>query len=575
MPRASGACRRRVPPGAEICNGLDDDCDGEVDEGCGLDLDLAVLDEGRSTRVVDRGIAPRDRGAPPRDHGTDLGGACQPACAGRTCGPDGCGGDCGDCAGAWTCAGPTATRGMEGVWWYPALPCRGIELLQVLSPQGGHLRWGVDGWRPPPRALWPAGSVAVEDGTVETPLTPLEADLFLVAFEALGDVATLDFAIRHPDGTWDNNRGADYHIALDGEACPLWSARCVDEPAGHPPGSACTCDADCQGVDGFPGLCAYGVCYLRSDPEWHCPPGTIGAVEVERGFPVCAADCGSVACAGECHGRQCLPRAGLACDPFCATRCDCEPQCDGRTCGFDQCGGLCGECGDHQTCVDQTACACVAHWQGPDCQTCPANWDPDRNCNACLPHWDGVRCDTCRGNWEGDRCDRCLPPWAAADDCLRTENLLQNAGFEAGSVGWEGVGWQGRSAVVAATPRVPGVLPASGASMLLIEAQPGSQVAIGVTATLPVPPSRAQGLGTFEAELGGAIHTPAGSSCWLVFTSQPSGRQWAPAVRAGQPWGGVTSTTVVPAGQATVSLTLVALNGPCLFDDLWVRLRAE
>lgn len=49
----------------EICNGRDDDCDRQVDEG----LDC-----------------------------------CAPACAGKVCGPDGCGGTCGTCPGDDLCA---------------------------------------------------------------------------------------------------------------------------------------------------------------------------------------------------------------------------------------------------------------------------------------------------------------------------------------------------------------------------------------------------------------------------------------------------------------------------------------
>ena len=71
-----GRCEGAVGPTAELCNGEDDDCDGQTDEGlpgCGV---------------------------------------CQPSCAGRRCGEtDGCGGVCNPCAVGEVCADGACVRG--------------------------------------------------------------------------------------------------------------------------------------------------------------------------------------------------------------------------------------------------------------------------------------------------------------------------------------------------------------------------------------------------------------------------------------------------------------------------------
>lgn len=52
----------------------------------------------------------------------------------------------------------------------------------------------------------------------------------------------------------------------------------------------------------------------------------------------------------------CVCDEGYAVDPDDPFRCNCVPQCDGRECGDDRCGGQCGFCGDNEFCTDGGRC---------------------------------------------------------------------------------------------------------------------------------------------------------------------------------------------------------------------------
>lgn len=83
--------------------------------------------------------------------------------------------------------------------------------------------------------------------------------------------------------------------------------------------------------------------------------------------------------------------------------CACEPQCDGKQCGDDECGHPCGFCDEGHACVSHQCekRECLNKDCGPDgvggtCGTCPTgqNCDPDHQ--ICL--WPGENPD---GTWAG------------------------------------------------------------------------------------------------------------------------------------------------------------------------------
>ncbi len=188
-------------------------------------------------------------------------------------------------------------------------------------------------------------------------------------------------------------------------SCPgeqTWdSSQCIC-PAGK-----VNCGADCctPGVsECCDGACCFGNCYAE---ELCCPTGTI----------FCNGSCIEGAC---CTDADC--GEGIVCDPeshTCGTAC--VPDCEGKFCGDDGCGGRCGTCletagcGEDSTCHQCTGCGvgelcgsncgyiCVGASAlclsidpadyGDNCEThadCPA----DRYCGqGCERGWCLPRCD--------------------------------------------------------------------------------------------------------------------------------------------------------------------------------------
>lgn len=73
----------------------------------------------------------------------------------------------------------------------------------------------------------------------------------------------------------------------------------------------------------------------------------------------CMQACGGPAANGLCHCDAECVKVGDCCLDACAACgvCDCEPRCDGKSCGPDGCGGRCGTCDDGDAC---TRDRCVA-----------------------------------------------------------------------------------------------------------------------------------------------------------------------------------------------------------------------
>ena len=95
----------------------------------------------------------------------------------------------------------------------------------------------------------------------------------------------------------------------------------------------CPAEQYCEGGECFPWLCTPAASYCDGDVAKTCD---------EKGSAVAdAVDCGS---SGKyCSDGQCV---------------DCEPLCEGKSCGDDGCGGSCGECANGVLCQEDQCTGC-------------------------------------------------------------------------------------------------------------------------------------------------------------------------------------------------------------------------
>lgn len=221
-----------------------------------------------------------------------------------------------------------------------------------------------------------------------------------------------------------------------GEVCSL-EGRC-DPPPPRCGDDVCNGDEDCSTCPADCGnCCGDGTCDAEGGERCTTCPADCGCAAGE----VCEAGTGEcAACVPQCEGRACGDDGcgGVcgACDDgveCVAGRCDvpCAPTCDGRDCGGDGCGGVCGMCEDEQVCTAGGACndppaSCGDAVCDPDedCSTCPADCGQCCGDGACVAGV-GEDCSTCPadcGCGEGEACDerQCVPvcvPQCAGRDC--------------------------------------------------------------------------------------------------------------------------------------------------------------
>ena len=375
---ADGQCQTECEPA----------CDGKEcgDDGCGGSCGDCPMDTGCNADGICEGCAPMCDGKECGPDGCDalcgvcaegeactadgLCEACAPMCDDKACGDDGCGGSCGACGLDETCeAGACVYDPCGGIPWEGCCAgdvlkyCDGDELttLDCADGFGGY----VCGWY--------AGD-GVDD-----------------SWYTCGPESVLD-ATGDPSGAFPLACPAECEPQCDGKVCG---------PDGCG-GSCGTCDVggctdDGQCVDACDGLTYEGCCV--GDTLRYCLEGVVeemGCNTPDNPDSICGWFAGSDAyamgyyCGAEQDpdGQPLLDPAGdpsgafpLACEGACV------PVCDGKVCGDDGCGGVCGACGPGQTCsVDGAACegvcqpACEGKVCGDDgcggvCGTCDEGAD--------------------------------------------------------------------------------------------------------------------------------------------------------------------------------------------------------
>jgi hypothetical protein len=156
--------------------------------------------------------------------------------------------------------------------------------------------------------------------------------------------------------------------------------------------------------------CVDLVCLDRPEPDVMAGDGghqEVGGPEEPACVPDCTGkDCGDDGCGGVC--ALCPPDHKCGEDFKCKLHC--EPQCAAKQCGDDGCGGTCGDCPFGMTC-QQGLCGCTPQCEGKDCGAdgcggtcgdCPAgtHCSPFGKCEApCKPACEGKQCgdDGCGG----------------------------------------------------------------------------------------------------------------------------------------------------------------------------------
>ncbi len=426
----------RAPDGAAGCADQARRCAGETVEVCaaGQWQSLAACPEG--TRCDDGQCVPDACGCDGRVCGVDgCGEPCGECAPGETCDADGrcqpdaprcgddrcdadetcadCAADCGACCGNGQCE---AGRGEDCVACAEDCGCDEGEVCDAAAracracvPQCDGRECGDDGCGGPCGAC--EAGVACENGRCVVPCVPRCEGRACGADGCGGDCGACDGeqvcdaqgrCVAPPDDCGDGACGAGEDCGTCDRDC---GACCGDGRCEPGRGETClACAADCA--------CAAG---LECDAAAMCVPACA---------PQCAGrDCGDDGCGGTCGACD----AAEACvEGVC--RAQCQPQCDGRACGGDGCGGQCGRCEgdalcDDGACVEPCRPACGGRVCGDDgCGGVCGQCAPDTFCNAnggcdpvCVPHCDGRVCgdDGC-----GGRCGECDAQCTADGRCL-------------------------------------------------------------------------------------------------------------------------------------------------------------
>ncbi len=304
------------------------------------------------------------------------GECCTPSCDGLECGDDGCGGNCGECEGELAC--------VEGI----------CSEATCAGSCGGSSPFGCF-----------CDELCFEYG------------------DCCEDICSACPDFTEQCGAICDPPCADGEICQDGE-CVECVPDCTDKECGSDGcGGSCgecaagfgcaagvcvesTGPAECLGPnepssDDCMGLTYEGCCDETGRVMW-CDNGSLFCIDcVGGGNEFCGwqgdfYDCGTDG-SEDPSGANPLD-CGLTggCDPACAPgeKCvggecvACEPDCGGKSCGDDGCGGNCGSCPEGASCTDG---ACHG---GPGCQVEEGPGCGGCNCEACVCEIDAYCCDT-------------------------------------------------------------------------------------------------------------------------------------------------------------------------------------
>jgi len=267
----------------------------------------------------------------------------------------------------------------------------GIETV-ALSASSVTLRWATD--EPASGAL----VLGTGDAAVTTPAPGL-ALAHQVTLDDLAPATTYAFHVRASDAA--GNVAASEPGDVTTPAC---------DPA---------CEGKSCGPDGCGGTC--GAC--GPDQECNGSGACFGGAGCETSWSGGCDGCSCEACVCAMDPYCCQSSWDDTCIGECMADCggcgSCTPDCSGKVCGDDGCGGSCGLCEGENDACEGGACVCHPDCSGKSCGrdgcggfcgTCATGLACDEGVCVCLPACDGRTCgdDGCGGSCgacaEGEAC---------------------------------------------------------------------------------------------------------------------------------------------------------------------------
>jgi len=305
--------------------------------------------------------------------------ACQPACAGLECGPDGCGGSCGPCDDGISCTEDACDDGL----------CVAPIGLYFCLINGDCVPSGAENLDDPCEKCKPA--LDQEAWTPREDGVPCGVTATCWQGACCNGAANCVGQDCGDDGCgWVCGACGPNEVCDDAGLCACDAGSTACDGACCEPGQVCHVGACCFpacggkncGDDGCGGSC--GVC--------------AGDLEIcDGGLCTCQPACDGLVCGPDGCGGACGACIGAQeiCD---GGACVCQPDCGGKNCGPDGCGGLCGACGVNEACTGDGVCECAAG--GAACEGgCCAGGEICFAGGCCTPNCAGKECgdDTCGG----------------------------------------------------------------------------------------------------------------------------------------------------------------------------------
>ena len=334
---------------------------------------------------------------------------CVPDCEGKECGDDGCGGNCGDCESPMKCLENVECIDGACDWQISEGSC----FLDEVCLMNGQ----------PDKPDTCVRCVADVSQTEWTPLPDgTECGVGAVCFageccDAVGNCEGMQCgddgcggACGECPDNYQCQEGLCIAESVGCDNCMPWQS-CVDDSCKDPAplgvqGSCSAVSDECHGISEVGCCLGSSLYYCASNSD-------------------CPADLDLCLCAYGCSGTN-LPGCGWDKDEYKCMELDqagsdpsgdhpwqcydiCEPECDGKECGEDGCGGFCGECPEETfECIDGI-CECPGEECAESC--CPAGHvcaEGDVCCEAqcqdkeCGPDGCGGQCGYCS---DGDVCN--------------------------------------------------------------------------------------------------------------------------------------------------------------------------